>query len=269
MTTEKNNISWCYDDDKVNKQSKRIRVKCLPNGELTAGRKGNPIPIIFSSYLGSENPCGVFFASRCCKGKNLLVQLWDEYKEVYMFILRKFIYSTRELSRLQCITVCAMMLALRVILGMFANSLLPFLQYVKIGLTFIPIAIVAVLYGPVCAGIVSGAGDILSIILLNPTAFSINPGITLCCVLEGLLYGVVLYQTELKLYKVIIAKALVLACTVPLFSLFMYPVFKLPYLLLLWYRLIVLVPYGAVEVVVIYYIWKLLLRLKANKHIIV
>ena len=185
-----------------------------------------------------------------------------------MAFIRKFIDSSKELGRVQTLAVCAMMLALRVILGMFANSLLPFLPYVKVGLTFIPIVIVAILYGPVCAGVVSGAGDILSIILLNPTGFAITPGITLSCVLEGIIYGVVLYLTELRLYKAIIAKAAVLIlCSIPLNTLVLHLLYNAPFLEILWYRTAVLVPYGIVEVIVIFYLWKLIERLKANKHI--
>ena len=185
-----------------------------------------------------------------------------------MFIIRKFIDSSKELGRVQTIAICAMMLALRVIFGVFANSLLPFLPYVKVGLTFIPIVIVAILYGPVCAAIVSAAGDILSIILNNPTGFAITPGITVCCVIEGILYGVVLYHTACKLYKAIIAQAAVIVlCTIPLNTLALYLLYHFPFEEILFYRTVVLIPFGAVQVVAIYYLWKLIERLKTNRVI--
>ena len=93
-----------------------------------------------------------------------------------MSILKKFAASSRELSKVKVLAVCAMMLALRVILGIFSNFTLAIVPFVKLGFSFIPIVIVAYLYGPVCAAIVSGAGDILSIVLANPTAFSVTKG---------------------------------------------------------------------------------------------
>ena len=185
-----------------------------------------------------------------------------------MSFFKKFVDSSKELGKVQTLAICAMMLALRVIFGVFANSLLPFLPYVKVGLTFIPLAIVALLYGPVCAAIVSGAGDILSIILNNPTGFAITPGITLCCVLEGILYGAVLYHTARKLWKVIVAQACVIAlCTIALNTLALYLLYHFPFTEILFYRTVVLIPFGAVQAAVIYYLWTLIDKLKDNKHI--
>ena len=185
-----------------------------------------------------------------------------------MVVFKKFIDSSKELARVQAIAICAMMLAVRVIFGVFANSLLPFLPYVKVGLTFVPVVIVAILYGPVCAAIVSGAGDILSIILNNPTGFAITPGITLCCMLEGVLYGVVLYHTACRLSRTIIAQAAVtLLCTIPLNTLALYLLYRFPLTEILFYRTVVLIPFGVIQVAVIYYLWKLIEKLKANHHI--
>ena len=169
-----------------------------------------------------------------------------------MSIFKKFADSSRELSKVKVLAVCAMMLALRVILGMFSNFTLAVVPFVKIGFSFIPIVIVAYLYGPVCAAIVSGAGDILSIILANPTAFSITPGITVCCIIEGLIYGAVLYQSELKLKNIIIAKAaMLILCHLPLNTLVLSFLMGMPYLTLLLYRAAVLIPFAAVEVLII------------------
>jgi ECF transporter S component (folate family) len=182
-----------------------------------------------------------------------------------MSILQKFRDSSRELRNVRTLAVCAMMLALRVILGMFSNFTLAVVPFVKIGFSFIPVVIVAYLFGPVCAAIVSGAGDILSIILANPTAFSITPGITVCCIIEGLIYGVVLYQSELKLNTVIIAKAAVLIlCHLPLNTLVLSFLMGVPYLTLLLYRAAVLIPFAVVEVLIIMLISKLLIRVKGT-----
>jgi len=180
-----------------------------------------------------------------------------------MSIFKKFSDSSRELGRIQVLAVCAMMLALRVILGMFSNFTLAVVPFVKIGFSFIPVVITAYLYGPVCAAIVSGAGDVLSIILANPTAFSITPGITLCCVIEGLIYGAALYHSELKLRDQIIAKiAVLILCHLPLNTLVLSFLMGMPYLTLLLYRAAVLIPFAVIEVVLIWIIRKPLLTVQ-------
>lgn len=169
-----------------------------------------------------------------------------------MTFLKKFGDSSKELTNVKSLAVCAMMLALRIVLGMFTNFTLAFMPFVKIGFSFIPIVITAYLFGPVCAAIVSGAGDVLSSIFANPTAFSIAPGITLCCIFEGLIYGVVLYKTELKIPTIIMAKVAVLVlCQLPLNTLALCYLMNMPYLTLLWYRTAVLIPFAVIEVLII------------------
>ena len=178
-----------------------------------------------------------------------------------MSIIKKFAESSKELGHVQTLAVCAMLLALRVVLGIFSNFTLAIMPFVKIGFSFIPIVIVAYLYGPVCAGIVSGAGDILSIIISNPTAFSMNPALTACYIWEGILYGLVLYQSDLSLKRIITAKALVLLlCALPLNTIVLSMMMNLPYLTLLFYRAAVLVPFGVVEVLITRWIIKPLLE---------
>lgn len=167
--------------------------------------------------------------------------------------------SSQNLSKLVPLCICSMMLALRIVLGMFSNFTMSFLPFVKIGFTFLPIVIVAYLYGPVCAGIVSGVGDILAIILLNPTAFSLMPTITLCYIFEGIILGVVLYEKELKISRIVSAFALVLIlCRLPLNTLALCSVMGIPYLELLYYRALVLVPFAIVEVALSFVILKAL-----------
>ena len=178
-------------------------------------------------------------------------------------IFNKFVDSSKELSKVQTLAICAMMLALRVILGIFTNFTLAIMPFVKIGFSFIPIVIVAYLYGPVCAGIVSGAGDILSIFISNPTAFSMNPALTLCYVWEGILYGLVLYKSDLSLKYIIGAKAAALfLCALPLNTIVLSAMMNIPYLTLLLYRAAVLIPFAVVEVLIIRLIKPLLIRVQ-------
>lgn len=109
-----------------------------------------------------------------------------------MKIAKKISDSVKELSAIQCITVCAILLALRVVLGYFSNFSLAILPSVKIGFDFLPIAICGMMFGPVPAAIVGGLGDILSF-MLNPPGMYF-PGWTLMGIINGFIWGLFLYQ---------------------------------------------------------------------------
>ena len=169
-----------------------------------------------------------------------------------MPFLKKFIDSSRELNKVHSLAVCAMMLAVNIVLGIFSKFALPIMPFVKIGFMFIPIMLTAHLYGPVCAAIVSAGGDILSTLLNNTTPFAFNPGITACCILEGIIYGLVLYENKLDIKRAIMAKAAVLIlCHLPLNSAVLCGIMGLPYTTMLLYRAAVLIPFAVIEVLII------------------
>ena len=60
----------------------------------------------------------------------------------------------------------------------------------KIGFSFVPIVIAAVLYGPVAGGMVAAIGDVISAFLFPVGAYF--PGFTLTAFLAGVLYGLFL-----------------------------------------------------------------------------
>lgn len=184
-----------------------------------------------------------------------------------MSISEMFKKSSQNLSKIAPLCVCSMMLALRIVLGMFTNFTLSFMPFVKIGFSFLPIVIVAYLYGPVCAAVVSGAGDILSIVLSNPTSFSIMPGITLCYVLEGIILGMVLYN-QASLKRIILAFVLALVlCRLPLNTLVLHFMMGIPYFELMFYRAAILVPFAVVEVLISFGIIRAVNRVPMLKKI--
>jgi riboflavin transporter len=76
--------------------------------------------------------------------------------------LKNFFSSVR-LSRKRSgaivLAACGMLLALKVILGLFTLNLSPIL---KVGFSFLPIAAAGMLFGPVAGGTVGALGDIAS-----------------------------------------------------------------------------------------------------------
>ena len=83
----------------------------------------------------------------------------------------------------------SLLIAIEVILTRFCSINTPI---VRIGFGFLPIAIIAMMYGPLSAGISYAIGDILGMILF-PTG-SFFPGFTLTAFLTGVVYGVFLYN---------------------------------------------------------------------------
>ncbi|MDF2678515.1 MAG: hypothetical protein K0Q97_2867, partial [Bacillota bacterium] len=64
----------------------------------------------------------------------------------------------------------------------------------RIGFGFVPLAIAAMLLGPVKAGIVGAVADIIGAILFPTGAFF--PGFTLTAFLKGVVYGLFLYKKQ-------------------------------------------------------------------------
>ena len=120
-----------------------------------------------------------------------------------MSIGKKTLNSAKELKSIYGLTAIAMLLALRVVLGIFANSTLAiFGNTVKISGAFIPISVAGAMFGPIPAGLIGALGDILSF-MLNPTSGGYFPGFTISGLLTGLIYGYVLYKNDVTLPRVI------------------------------------------------------------------
>ena len=91
----------------------------------------------------------------------------------------------------QTIVVMGLMTALEIILSRFLSINA---WNIKIGFNFIPIALTAILYGTVPAGIVAAAGDFLGAILFPIGAYF--PGFTLTAFLMGSVLGLFLHRQQ-------------------------------------------------------------------------
>ncbi len=119
--------------------------------------------------------------------------------------IKKLKSSTLELKNVYSLAGIAMLLALRIVLGIFANGTLPFFgNNVKISGAFLPIAITGAMYGCVPAALVGALGDILSFII-NPVGAAYFPGFTISGLLTGFIYGMAFYKNNVTAKRVIIA----------------------------------------------------------------
>ena len=100
----------------------------------------------------------------------------------------------------QRLIVIAFFIALEIILTRFCSINTDIL---RIGFGFLPVAMVAMLYGPLWAGAAYAIGDILGMIIF-PTA-GYFPGFTLTAFLTGCTYGIFLYGGPKTWKKILFA----------------------------------------------------------------
>lgn len=104
----------------------------------------------------------------------------------------------------EVLVVTGFMIALSVVLSKLISINISFL---RIGFGFLPIAVLAIMYGPVIAAIGYGVADLLGAWLLPTGTFF--PGFTVSAVLTGLIFGWILYKKEVTIIRALIASALV------------------------------------------------------------
>lgn len=119
-------------------------------------------------------------------------------------LAQKFMKSAQMLKSPQNLAVCGMLLALRIVIGYFSNLTLAVSPDIKIGFSFLPIAIAGILCGPVASGIIGALGDIFCFLLAPMGAYF--PGWTLNGLLVGLLYGMFLYESKRFIPSLIICE---------------------------------------------------------------
>ena len=104
----------------------------------------------------------------------------------------------------ETLVITAFMIALSVV---FSKLLSINMSFLRIGFGFLPIAVLAILYGPLIAAIGYGVADLLGAWLLPTGTFF--PGFTVSAVLTGLIFGWILYKKEVTILRAFIASALV------------------------------------------------------------
>lgn len=116
--------------------------------------------------------------------------------------------NTKKLFNVQTMVVLGVLVAMEIILSRFLSIAA---WNMKIGFSFVPIAIAALSYGPIAAGIVAALGDFVGALLFPIGAYF--PGFTLSAFLTGILFGVFLYkkQTVLRVAGAVIVNQMILS----------------------------------------------------------
>jgi ECF transporter S component (folate family) len=102
------------------------------------------------------------------------------------------------------LTTMAVLIAMNIILTRFLSIQTPI---VRIGFSFLPIAISAILYGPWWAGGGAAAADLLGMMLFPTSGYF--PGFTLTAFLTGAVFGLIFYNKTLSWPRVIAGVAVV------------------------------------------------------------
>nr|WP_317283085.1 folate family ECF transporter S component [uncultured Sellimonas sp.] len=113
--------------------------------------------------------------------------------------------SLEELKDSRTLVVVAMLLASAVVLMIFGTVQLT--EFLKVGFSFLPNELAAMLFGPAVGGIVAGTADILKYLAKPVGAFF--PGFTISAILGGMIYGIILYKKPLSVKRIIAAKVIV------------------------------------------------------------
>ena len=79
---------------------------------------------------------------------------------------------------------------------------------IRISFGFIPIALIAMLYGPLYAGFVAAISDFLGIMLF-PVVGAYFPGFTLTAFLMGITYGLFLHKHQKNMERIVAAVLIV------------------------------------------------------------
>ena len=105
---------------------------------------------------------------------------------------------------LKALVMLALLVAMQVVLEKICaiNTLT-----VKIGFGFVPVAVAAMLYGPLGGGVVGGLGDIIGSLLFPTGAYF--PGFTVTAALIGVVWGLFLPRRKLNYFARVVVPALI------------------------------------------------------------
>jgi ECF transporter S component (folate family) len=88
--------------------------------------------------------------------------------------------------------------ALEIVLTRFLSIQTPI---VRIGFGFVPIALAAMMFGPLVGGMTAALADIIRMMLF-PNGVSYFPGFTLTAFLGGVIYGIILYRKPKSIIRI-------------------------------------------------------------------
>lgn len=114
----------------------------------------------------------------------------------------RLLASLEELKNLRSLTLCALLIALHVLLNMFSFYIV---GQIKVSFAYLALAVIAMLFGPVTAAFAGGISEFVGY-LFNSAAGAYHPGFTLTTMLAGFVMGLFFYRRDIKLWRIISAR---------------------------------------------------------------
>ncbi len=108
-------------------------------------------------------------------------------------------------SDLKRIVTIGLFIAIEIILTRFCSINTPIL---RIGFGFLPVSMLAIMYGPLWAGAAYAIGDVLGMMIF-PTGGDYFFGFTVSAALTGLIFGLVLHKKAITYPRALIAACIV------------------------------------------------------------
>ncbi len=159
-------------------------------------------------------------------------------------------------KRIQTLVFMGLFLSLEIILTRFLSIQTPI---VRIGFTFLPIALSAMMFGPWISGVTAALADVLGMMLFS-SGMPFFPGFTASAFLTGVIYGIFLYKKQKNLKNISLAVLLVsVVITLGLDTLWLWMLTGDGILVLLPARILKFIVMVPVQIMMIQTIWRYVL----------
>lgn len=176
-------------------------------------------------------------------------------KRLPLFMWRFVINKNEEvffMKNTRVIILMGLLIALDVVLTRFLSIQLLTL---RIGFGFIPVALAAIMFGPILGGVTAAAADIIGMMLFPNGAYF--PGFTLSAFLSAAIYGVYLYRKPKSILRIGLAVlTIILIIDISLNTVWLTMLYNKAFFVILGPRVIknlIMIP---VQTSVIYVLWK-------------
>lgn len=158
----------------------------------------------------------------------------------------------KRVSGVKKIVYMAMFIAITDVLSRFLAIQTPFLKFT---FSFIPIALAAMIFGPIYGGLVAGIEDLIGAMLFPKAAFF--PGFTLSAALVGIIYGLVLYKKPRTTIRFAMASTIIaVVVNITLNTLWLVIMYDKGFIALAGTRVIKALIMIPIEVVMLKFSWK-------------
>lgn len=157
--------------------------------------------------------------------------------------------TNQDVRRLQKLIMLSVLIVIQLLLGRYAIGY----KIVRIDLTFIPIFLMGLWFGPVWTGVAEGIADVIGATMINGTGFF--PQFTLSAILTGIVTGWFFYHHQLTWWRVVICQLVItLFINLGMNTFWVHQINSLPFTLIFVPRLLKEVITTPIQIILIHWI---------------